>query len=159
MIDLQLRLRHCFNTLVIILLCSCSESPEEESALSYMDEIRDVLQKLRSLDVEVKKLVGNSKTVDSHIIVPKIEQEFLPIINDLSERISALVPSPLLHSTHELMARYLSLRREAYTAAIGGYRQQNSELMSKFSTLQIEADRVGHELETELSRVRRSNPH
>ena len=159
MIDLQHRLRHCFNTLVIILLCSCSESPEEKSARSYMGEIRDVLQKLRSLDVEVKKLVGNSKTVDSHIIVPKIEQEFLPIINDLSERISVLVPSPLLHSTHELMARYLSLRREAYTAAIGGYRQEDSELMSKFSTLQIEADRVGHELSNELSRVRRSNPH
>ena len=159
MIDLQQRLRHCFNTLVIILLCSCSESPEEKSAQSYMDEIRDVLQKLRSLYVEVKKLVGNSKTVDSHIIVPKIEQEFLPIINDLSERISVIVPAPRLHSTHELMTRYLSLRREAYTAAIDGYRQKDPELMSKFSTLQIEADRVGHELSNELSRVRRSNPH
>ena len=159
MIDLQLRLHHCFNTLVIILLCSCSESPEEESALSYMDEIRDVLQKLRSLDVEVKKLVGNSKPVDSHIIVPKIEQEFLPIINDLSERISVIVPAPRLHSTHELMTRYLSLRREAYTAAIDGYRQKDPELMSKFSTLQIEADRVGQDLSNELSRIRRPNPH
>ncbi len=159
MIDLQQRLRHCFNTLVIILLCSCSESPEEKSAQSYMDEIRDVLQKLRSLDVEVKKLVGKSNTVDSHIIVPKIEQEFLPIINDLSERISVIVPAPRLHSTHELMARYLSLRREAYTAAIDGYRQQDPELMSKFSTLQIEADRVGHDLSNELSRIRRPNPH
>tara|TARA_B100000686_G_C16791654_1_gene979131 strand:- start:84 stop:458 length:375 start_codon:yes stop_codon:yes gene_type:complete len=124
-----------------------------------MDEIRDVLQKLRSLDVEVKKLVGKSNTVDSHIIVPKIEQEFLPIINDLSERISVIVPAPRLHSTHELMARYLSLRREAYTAAIDGYRQQDPELMSKFSTLQIEADRVGHDLSNELSRIRRPNPH
>ena len=67
MIDLQQRLRHCFNTLVIILLCSCAESPEEKSAQSYMDEIRDVLQKLRSLDVEVKKFVGNSKLSLIHI--------------------------------------------------------------------------------------------
>lgn len=161
--NIQHRLhRYSLNTLLLvnlILLCSCSESPEERSARSYMGEVRDILQKLRSLDAEVKKVVGNSDTVDSHIIVPKIETEFLPVINDLSERVAGFVPSPLLHSAHGLMVKYLSLRREAYTAAIGGYRQQDTELMSKFSTLQIEADRVGRELANELLQVRRSNPH
>ena len=122
-----------------------------------MHEVRDVLQKLRSLDQDISRLV-EADTVSSSEIVPAIESRFLPRVKTLFKRVGQLQPPQPLQKTHRLLAKYLAVRQEAFAAAVAGHAEGSTELLADFKRLQTVADGVGKDLEDELRQVRRYYP-
>ncbi|MFH1570404.1 MAG: hypothetical protein ABIL09_20600 [Gemmatimonadota bacterium] len=124
---------------------------------SFLDSTAVYLQRLRAMDQEIGQAVL-ADTVNSVDIVPLISARFRPTVADLRTRVGAVATTERLVPVRDLFVQYLSLRLEAYDAAIAGLAEDRPELYDVFSRQQAEADRLGRALGQQIREVRTQVP-
>ena len=135
----------------LLAVASCSEKSSEKSDSAqidtYLDQVKYVLQEVRSME----------KEITAEVIAPLIGQRFRPKLADLSKQTEALKPShPDLQPSYQLLKDYLRLRIEGFDLIIEGARLQDQTLFDQFSERLAEAEEVGHSLEMAIDRVQQS---
>jgi len=145
---------------VALIGCGKEEDParaKREAEYAYLDSMRVYLQELRLLDHRIGQIVL-ADTVSSQDIVPQIATRFQPTIVDLQERVAGMRTPSRLRPVTETLTSYLALRREAYDAAIRGMEEDKPELFDDFSRTQIEADKIGRMLESQVREAKQATP-
>ena len=149
----------CAMLLTLLLLPSCGEKQTEYGPAGevriYLDELKDILQQLRSLEQQIGQAVPTD-TVAIEVIAPLIQDRFRPTLVDLHDRALRLQAGAALDSVHQQLLSYLELRIRAFDLVLEGVRQEQPELFDEFTRLQIEADRTGRVLEKTIVRIRQS---
>ena len=121
----------------------------------YLEAVKPLLQDLRVLDRQIEDAVP-ADNVESHVIVPLIEERFLPQLTQLHERAQQLPTTAKLLATNSKLLSYLELRMRAYDLALEGARQNRPELFASFYQKQVEADSAARVFETSLRQVQDS---
>jgi hypothetical protein len=121
----------------------------------YLEGVKPLLQDLRVLDRQIEDAVP-ADSVDSHVIVPLIEERFLPQLMQLRGRAQQLPTTAKLLATNRKLLAYLDLRIEAYDLVLEGARENRPELFAAFYNKQIEADTAARVFETSLRQVQDS---
>ena len=124
---------------------------------AYLAELRLVLQQIRGLEDRVTAQISGDTAPMSRII-PLIRQDFRPTVATQLQRARQLQHPIELKPLAELVDRYLSLRLQAYDAALHAADTKRYELFSEFSRLQAEADVLRPTLEAELQKIRQAVP-
>lgn len=135
--------------------CSEKSSEKNDSAQidTYLDQVKYVLQEVRSMEKEIALAVPTD-SVSAEVIAPLIEQRFRPKLADLSKQADALKPShPDLQPSYQLLKDYLRLRLEGFDLIIEGARLQDYALFDQFSERLAAAEEVGRSLEMAVDRV------
>ena len=149
----------CSILLFLLLLPSCGEKQTEYGPAGdvrvYLDELKDILQQLRSLEQQIGRAVP-ADTVAIEVIAPLIQTRFRPALTDLRDRALQLQAGAALDSVHQQLLSYLELRIRAFDLVLEGVRQERPELFDEFTRLQIEADRTGRGLEKAILKIRQS---
>lgn len=138
--------------------CSDDSSDTNDSAQTdiYLDQVKYVLQEVRSIEKEIALAVP-ADSVTADVIAPLVEQRFRPKLADLSKQADALQPSnPDLQPSHQLLKDYLRLRLEGFDLIIEGARLRDQALFDQFSERLSEAEEVGHSLELAIDRIRQN---
>ncbi|MFT5088968.1 MAG: hypothetical protein ACI906_000912 [Candidatus Latescibacterota bacterium] len=144
----------------LLAVASCSEKSSEKSDSAqidtYLDQVKYVLQEVRSMEKEIALAVP-ADSVTAEVIAPLIGQRFRPKLADLSKQTEALKPShPDLQPSYQLLKDYLRLRIEGFDLIIEGARLQDQTLFDQFSERLAEAEEVGQSLEMAIDRVQQS---
>lgn len=149
----------CAMLLALLLLPSCGEKQTEYGPAGevriYLDELKDILQQLRSLEQQIGQAVP-ADTIAIEVLAPLIQTRFRPALADLHDRALQLQAGAALDSVHQQLLSYLELRIRAFDLVLEGVRQEQPELFDEFTRLQIEADRTGRALEKTIIRIRQS---
>ena len=144
----------------LLVAASCSENKVEanDSAQidTYLDQVKYVLQEVRSIEKEIALAVP-ADSVTADVIAPLVEQRFRPKLADLSKQADALKPNhPDLQPSHQLLKDYLRLRLEGFDLIIEGARLRDQALFDQFAQRLSEAEEVGHSLELAIDRIRQN---
>ena len=75
----------------------------------YLEAVKPILQDLRLLERQIEDAVP-ADNVESHVIVPLIEEQFLPQLKQLRERAQQLPTTAELLATNSKLLAYLGLR-------------------------------------------------
>ncbi len=121
----------------------------------YLEAMKPLLQDLRLLDRQIEDAVP-ADNVESHVIVPLIEKQFLPQLKLLHQRAQQLPTTAELLATNSKLLSYLELRMRAYDLVLEGARQNRPELFTSFYQKQVEADSAARVFETSLRQVQDS---
>ena len=143
-----------------LLFLGCGNSAKEEAPPAnteqidaYLDQLKPLLQKVRSLDVEIARAVPTD-SVSADVIVPLIEARFRPKLLELSAQVQKIAPAPELTTAHNHLRDYLRLRLEAFDLAVRGARQGQPELFELFGERLDAADEAGRALKSALDEAR-----
>ena len=121
----------------------------------YLEAVKPILQDLRLLERQIEDAVP-ADNVESHVIVPLIEEQFLPQLKQLRERAQQLPTTAELLATNSKLLAYLGLRIRAYNLVLQGARENRPELFTSFYHKQVEADSASRVFETSLRQVQDS---
>ncbi len=146
-------------TLLFALGCASEDAVDGDDAVQavrYLDQVGDIVQSMRSLEVDIRRAVP-ADSIDIEVIYPLVEQRFRPKVAELAEQADALQPTLAdLQPTHQLLQDYLRLRLEAFDIILEGVRQQDAALFEQFPQRLDEANTVGQSLERSIERLRQS---
>lgn len=121
----------------------------------YLEAVKPLLQDLRLLEQQIEAAVPADQ-VESHVIVPLIEEQILPQLNRLRERARLLPATAELMPTNDKLLAYLELRIAAYHLVLEGARENRPELFASFDHRQVEADSASRVFATSLRQVQDS---
>ena len=157
----------CLGNLRYLIVAAClavlaCETPSRDTKFGasnsvglYLEGVKPLLQDLRVLDRQIEDAIP-ADSVDSHIIVPLIEERFRPQLTQLHGRAQQLPTTAKLLPTNRKLLAYLDLRIKAYDLVLEGDRESRPELFTSFYHKQIEADSAARVFETSLRQVQDS---
>ena len=121
----------------------------------YLEAVKPILQDLRLLERQIEEAVP-ADNVQSDVIVPLIEEQFLPQLTKLHDRVQQLPTTAELLATNDKFLAYLELRMKAYNLVLQGARENRPELFASFDQKQAAADSASRVFETSLRQVQDS---
>ena len=136
--------------------CSDEKSGENSEVVqvdAYLDQVKYLLQEVRSMEREIARAVP-ADSVAIEVIAPLISERFRPKLQQLIAQADALETIPDLVASHQLLKDYLRLRMEAFELVLAGVRQQRPELFEQFGQRLAAAEATGRSLEMAVERVR-----
>lgn len=136
--------------------CSDEKSGENSEVVqvdAYLDQVKYLLQEVRSMEREIARAVP-ADSVAIEVIAPLISERFRPKLQQLIAQADALETTPDLVASHQLLKDYLRLRMEAFELVLAGVRQQRPELFEQFGQRLAAAEATGRSLEMAVERVR-----
>jgi hypothetical protein len=136
--------------------CSDEKSGENSEVVqvdAYLDQVKYLLQEVRSMEREIARAVP-ADSVAIEVIAPLISERFRPKLQQLIAQADALETTPDLVASHQLLKDYLRLRMEAFELVLAALRQQRPELFEQFGQRLAAAEATGRSLEMAVERVR-----